>query len=657
MGDSDLILQVEILDGEEVAETLELDGDKIKVGKLATSQLHLDDPKVSRIHAVLENQGDGTYQAIDLGSASGTYLNGEKITKEIVGDGDELRFGETTVRINIVDPAEQQQQQAAAAAGGAQVYADGEIPEGHIQLEDGTVVQPYTLQGYYDDAGNYIPGYYDEEGAYHYGYGYHDDEGTWQVAHGYYDPNGEWVPTDAPEGQGPSNTELYTANFFNDEPRGTTLQLAHLWNDQVLDVQSLKQPTTIVIGGHEENDYVIDDASLTQERFPFVVFEEQGGYRVNFTPQMEGMVQKNGEQMPLADAINGGLASQSMDAQGAYSLQMSRDMSVRLDFGGNTFLLNFARLPALAGGAFAVERAPLVYQGVSLALHVAFMILVFTLPDGFGQLELHDHDMEDRFAELAQPPEEEEEEELEDLLDDEDTDEEEEAEAEAPDEDEVEDIDEPEIEGEDDMDEEELQEERDHAIATDHGALAAFEGDPQDAIGDAAETALADLDADVSADGALGLGMEGAGRGGAEGEDGVGRAAVGTGGSGMTPGDGVDGDLGDADIGDPQVVPQEPETQGALDREIIQRVVRQNRRQIRHCYEQQLQRNPDLSGTVTMEWVISPTGDVVNASVSESTLNSSEVEQCMSQRIRQWSFPEPDGGGVVRVNYPFNFSN
>ena len=57
-----------------------------------------------------------------------------------------------------------------------------------------------------------------------------------------------------------------------------------------------------------------------------------------------------------------------------------------------------------------------------------------------------------------------------------------------------------------------------------------------------------------------------------------------------------------------------------------------------------------------MTWVIAPNGSVVSSSVSETTMNNATVENCMAQRIRRWVFPEPDGGGVVRVNYPFNFS-
>jgi hypothetical protein len=32
-----------------------------------------------------------------------------------------------------------------------------------------------------------------------------------------------------------------------------------------------------------------------------------------------------------------------------------------------------------------------------------------------------------------------------------------------------------------------------------------------------------------------------------------------------------------------------------------------------------------------------------------------DVEGCLTDRIRRWIFPEPKGGGIVIVKYPFVF--
>jgi TonB family protein len=103
------------------------------------------------------------------------------------------------------------------------------------------------------------------------------------------------------------------------------------------------------------------------------------------------------------------------------------------------------------------------------------------------------------------------------------------------------------------------------------------------------------------------------------------------------------------DLGEPEIV-------GELDRAIVQRVVRENRRGIRACYESALQRNQNLEGRVTLRWLISPEGTVAGASVETSTLNSQDVENCLVTRVRQLRFPGPVGGGIVRVSFPFEFA-
>jgi TonB family protein len=74
---------------------------------------------------------------------------------------------------------------------------------------------------------------------------------------------------------------------------------------------------------------------------------------------------------------------------------------------------------------------------------------------------------------------------------------------------------------------------------------------------------------------------------------------------------------------------------------------------VRFCYEQELAQRPDLAGRVTVSFIISATGSVQTASVMNTTLNNARVESCVVAAVRRWTFPAPDGGGVVGVNYPF----
>jgi TonB family protein len=58
---------------------------------------------------------------------------------------------------------------------------------------------------------------------------------------------------------------------------------------------------------------------------------------------------------------------------------------------------------------------------------------------------------------------------------------------------------------------------------------------------------------------------------------------------------------------------------------------------------------------VSVSFTIDPTGAVGDASVFQSTMGNADVEQCLLTRIRRWKFPEPKGGGVCIINYPWVF--
>jgi len=66
--------------------------DVFKIGKLPSSDVKLDGDDVSRMHAVIERIGDEAY-VIDLGSASGTFVNDKMVNKGKLKSCDVLRVG------------------------------------------------------------------------------------------------------------------------------------------------------------------------------------------------------------------------------------------------------------------------------------------------------------------------------------------------------------------------------------------------------------------------------------------------------------------------------------------------------------------------------------------------------------------------------------
>jgi outer membrane biosynthesis protein TonB len=95
------------------------------------------------------------------------------------------------------------------------------------------------------------------------------------------------------------------------------------------------------------------------------------------------------------------------------------------------------------------------------------------------------------------------------------------------------------------------------------------------------------------------------------------------------------------------------EGSGKLDRAVVKQYIRKQLAKIRWCYQKAFQRNPDLEGKLTVSFIISPTGSVMSSKVIATTLNDRDLEGCIEKKILTWRFPAPKGGGVVKVNYPF----
>ena len=91
-----------VYDGDQLLSTETLSQEVIKIGRLQTSDVRLEDDKVSRMHAVIEVAAPGDVYIIDLGSASGTLVNGEKINKRKLQTGDIVEVGNKRVHVDII---------------------------------------------------------------------------------------------------------------------------------------------------------------------------------------------------------------------------------------------------------------------------------------------------------------------------------------------------------------------------------------------------------------------------------------------------------------------------------------------------------------------------------------------------------------------------
>ena len=156
--------------------------------------------------------------------------------------------------------------------------------------------------------------------------------------------------------------------------------------------------------------------------------------------------------------------------------------------------------------------------------------------------------------------------------------------------------------------------------------------------------------------GSGGLGARGAGLGGGGRSDGL--PAMGTLGraSGLGGYDSGGGQFGVKGVGLAAVPSGPPIVLGNLDTPLIQAVIKRHMNAIRYCYQRELTKNPRLSGKDVVKFVIAKDGSVSSATTKSSSLNSPAVESCINGRFLRMRFPEPRGGGIVIVSYPFIFS-
>ena len=681
--------------------TSSFDGGRVlKVGRLQSAHLYLGEASVSRMHAVIEKRADGTLQLVDLGSAMGTFINGQKITKSDLRGGDIVCFGRMELIVRLVLEGQATQQIPIAQSGETAPLADAPRLEGDgmevVQIEEVSQdiehAEPYTLQGYYDEHGNYIPGYYDDQGTYHLGYGYWDEAGEWCVAYGYHDPSGEWVDDDLSlaAGEEEARGDIYSSHCFG-ASSGDTLEIAMLWSDQVLSVNQYPEARDVTIGVGEESDFVIElpvaDTGITQENFPLVMHDATGaGYYLALTPQMTGFVRHYEQTWSIEEVLRREDLVRSERAPGAMLLPIGKKTSARVELDEVTFLVSFTERESAIAGIGVGDFRPLPFLIASAAAHLMFLFMALTIPASPDSLELDSNGMDDRFVQLVLMPEQEEE------VEDEspaglDNDGKDGAEKVAGDEGKA---------GREDMEDRDRSmaakgtsdsnefsgDDHNRQVAQDSGVLAVLGGGnispfgPSDRnVGSNAIAAIGNMEDQPAGDsgGFGGLGLTDSGRGGGGDDESVkldsnaicSGAACGTkckfkdkskckGGKGNLP----DADITkDENTVEPTFIPGPVETRDCMAREQIARVVRQRRNEIRACYERELQRDKSLAGQIKIHFKIGATGSVFMTKIKSSSLKNKRVEQCVQNKVRRWIFPEPQGCSMVNVTYPFNFKN
>ena len=89
------------------------------------------------------------------------------------------------------------------------------------------------------------------------------------------------------------------------------------------------------------------------------------------------------------------------------------------------------------------------------------------------------------------------------------------------------------------------------------------------------------------------------------------------------------------------------------ERRAIGDYIRDNSTEVRDCYAKRLQERPTLQGKVVARFDIGPRGKVIGASADG--IPDRELLLCVVGAVRRWEFEKPQGGGKLRIAYPFKF--
>ncbi|MBN2449602.1 MAG: FHA domain-containing protein, partial [Lentisphaeria bacterium] len=93
------------------------DGKRYVLGRGRDADIILDDPGLSRAHAVLIQDDTGAWTIRDNGSSNGTYLNGQRVEQALLRPNDLLAVGQSRLRFRAApEPAGKDTGGGAAAA-------------------------------------------------------------------------------------------------------------------------------------------------------------------------------------------------------------------------------------------------------------------------------------------------------------------------------------------------------------------------------------------------------------------------------------------------------------------------------------------------------------------------------------------------------------
>lgn len=96
-----------VIDGADTGRVFRLTSAVMSMGRGSNANIRLNDKTVSRKHCLVE-MSPGFATVIDLQSSNGTFVNGERVSKWKLSNGDKVRIGSSILRYDITDADDSQ---------------------------------------------------------------------------------------------------------------------------------------------------------------------------------------------------------------------------------------------------------------------------------------------------------------------------------------------------------------------------------------------------------------------------------------------------------------------------------------------------------------------------------------------------------------------
>ncbi len=652
---------LKVFRGDELVRTERFTRDIIKIGRLSSAHLCLEDERISRIHSVIEVGADGRVSIIDMGSAEGTFVNGKRVSKGPLRHGDEIKLGGLRIVLEGSDPA------ALTQTVNRALDVPGTTPP--------PVLKPGP-NGHANGRAAVAPGNGHARPAGQNGHA-RASAALAQTAAVARSPAAEPAPAQAPVRRRPA---MALARPVDEEPvedgaPDLGVELRVLWGEALLDAGTFVAPKQPVLIGEEPRcHFRLTGPDLPVAAFPILRYED-GEYRFLFARGMRGGLEEKGKLVTFGELVKARRASQDESVEGTWAVAIPRAGAAVAELGSGLKVEARFRRPPKPAVVPWYEK--LDYRYLNLLLVLLFMQggFIVAAKTTTRDVDLVQDDLakgQQRMAKFVMKAPEQQpkvnpylEKLKKDLKKEQPG---EMAEKHRGDEGQMGKKDAPKTNGRSapkaiDPNAKELVKNSGLLAALGKGkgagglstvfGVGGLGGDLKGAIGNMYGPVVGD------SHGVGGLGLKGSGTGGGGQGETIGIGAVGTKGRGGGLGgygSGVGG-LGSKRDRDIAISTGETKILGAIDPELIRKVIRDHADQVRYCYEQQLTLNPKLGGKIAIKWQINADGrasaTVFDASAPVDSDGMRNVGECIMSRIKTWEFPKPKGGGMAIVTYPW----